>query len=132
VKRSREIVGFILLLILGLAPRLAVVSRFPVIPVSDFNALIYFGQRLRDAGLTHNAPWFWQGFNVGLPLVLCGLFKIFPSADPAAVARLATVCVNGLLPLLPFFIWRGVLSFRLRVLAGAALALWPGQVFSVV
>jgi hypothetical protein len=129
VKRPRETLAFLLLLILGLAPRLVVVSRFPTIPVSDFHNLIYFGLQLRDGGLTSNVPWFWEGFNVGLPLVLCGLFKILPKHDPAAVARLATVLVNGLLPLLPFFIWRGVLSLRLRVLAGAALALWPGQMF---
>ena len=73
-------------------------------------------------------PWFWQSFNVGLPVVLCGLFHIFPKQDSGDVARLATALVNGLLPLLPFFLWRGVLSLRLRVLAGAALALWPGQV----
>ena len=128
MKRPRETLAFLLLLILGLAPRLAIVSRFPTIPVSDFHNLIYFGLQLRDGGLTRSAPWFWQGFNVGLPLVLCGLFKMFRSYDPAAVARLATVLVNALLPLLPFFIWRGVVSLRLRVLAGAALALWPGQV----
>jgi hypothetical protein len=129
VKRHRETLAFLLLLILGLAPRLAIISRFPTIPVSDFHNLVAFGLHLRDDGLTSSThPGFWENFNVGLPLVLCGLFKLFPHANPDSVARFASAFVSGLLPLLPFWIWRDVLSFRLRVLAGAALALWPGQV----
>ena len=128
MKRRKEILGSLLLLILGLGPRLALVFKFPTIPVSDFNNLINFGLYLRDHGLINEGRWFWEGFNVGLPLVLDGLFRIFPSADPAAVARLATAVACGLLPIVPFVIWRGVVCFRIRVLAGAALALWPGQV----
>jgi hypothetical protein len=131
-KRSLEIVGLLLLLILGVATRLAFVSRFPTIPVSDFQFLIVFGQYLRDHGLISNG-WFWEFFNPGLPLLLCGLFRIFPGADPQSLARLATVLVCGLLPILPFLIWRGVLPFWARLLAGASLALWPGQIlFSAV
>ena len=129
MKSPREIIAFLLLLTLGLAPRLAVISSFPTIPASDFRNLVVFGLHLRDDGVTsNNHPEFWQNFNVGLPFILCGLFKLFPHADPDSVARLASALVSGLLPLLPFSIWRGVLSFRLRVMAGAALALWPGQV----
>jgi hypothetical protein len=129
VQRPREIPAFLLLLILGLGLRLVLISTFPTIPVSDFHNLISFALQLRDHGLTDKtAPWFWQSFNFGMPLVLCGLFHLFPKYDPADVARVATASLNGLLPLLPFFLWRGVLSLRLRVLAGAALALWPGQI----
>ncbi|HZY58118.1 MAG TPA: discoidin domain-containing protein [Candidatus Binataceae bacterium] len=129
MKRYKEALAFLLLLTLGLAPRLAVIAAFPTIPISDFKNLILFGQQLHDAGLTNHAvPIFWQNFNFGLPLVLCGLFHLFPKSDPGEVARLATAWINGLLPLLPFFFWRGVLSLRVRVLAGAALGLWPGQV----
>jgi hypothetical protein len=67
-------------------------------------------------------------FNPGVPLVLSGLFRIFPSIDPAAVARLATAVACGLLPVLPFLIWRGVLPLWLRLLAGASFALWLGQI----
>jgi hypothetical protein len=126
VKRSKEILGLLLLLILGLAPRLAFVTRFPTIPVSDFHTLVSFGLYLRDHGLTSNS-WFWM-FNPGVPLVLSGLFRIFPTIDPATVARLATAFACGLLPILPFLIWRGVLPLWLRLLAGASLALWPGQI----
>jgi hypothetical protein len=44
------------------------------------------------------------------------------------VARLATALACGFLPILPFLIWRGALTFWVRVLAGASLALWPGQI----
>jgi hypothetical protein len=126
VKRARETIALLLLLILGLAPRLAFVTRFPTIPVSDFNILVVFGQYLHDHGLIANG-WFWEYFNPGLPVVLSVLFRIFPG-DPGSVARLATAFACGLLPILPFLIWRGVLPFWVRLLAGASLALWPGQI----
>ena len=127
MKPSREVLAACLLLLLGLGPRLYFIHAFPTIPVSDFNSLVAFGQQLRDHGLTSDG-WPWQFFSAGLPLVLCGLFHLFPKTDPAAVARIATACACGLLPLLPFFLWRGVLSLRMRFLTGAALALWPGQI----
>ena len=126
MKRPKEILGLLLLLILGLAPRLAFVSQFPTIPFSDFASLVAFGQHLHDHGIISNG-WFWEYLNPGLPLVLCGLFRIFPG-DPGSVARLATTLACGLLPILPFLIWRGVLPFWVRLLAGASLAVWPGQV----
>src|SRR6185295_13421760 len=119
--------ALILLLILGVGLRLAFISRFPTIPFSDFNALVAFGQYLRYQGLISNG-WFWEYFNPGLPLILSGLFRIFPCIDPGSVARLATAFACGLLPVLPFLIWRGVLPFWVRLLAGASLALWPGQI----
>jgi hypothetical protein len=126
VKSPKEILSLLLLLILGLAPRLAFVTTFPSIPVSDFHALVLFGLYFRDHGLTSNG-WFWM-FNPGVPLVLSGLFRIFPNIDPGTVARLATAFACGLLPILPFLIWRAVLPFWMRLLAGVSLALWPGQI----
>jgi hypothetical protein len=126
--RFRETLALILLLVLGLGVRLVFIWRFPTIPVSDFHNLLTFGLYLRDHGLINDARWFWRGFNPGLPLVLWALSNIFPGADPAALARVATAVLNGFLPLVPFVIWRGILSLRVRFLAGAALALWPGQV----
>jgi hypothetical protein len=122
-----EVFGAALVLALGLGLRLAFIRAFPTIPVSDFRVLIAFGTRLRDQGLT--APGYgWVQFNSGLPLVLSVLFRIFPS-DPEGAARAATAVVTGLTGLAPFFLWRRVLAFRWRLLAGLALALWPGQIF---
>jgi hypothetical protein len=56
VKRYKEAVAFLLLLILRLAPRLAFVTRFPTIPASDFYALVAFGQSIRDHRLATNVP----------------------------------------------------------------------------
>jgi hypothetical protein len=127
MKRRKEILGFILLLVLGLVPRLAFVTRFPTIPVSDFHSLVWFGLDLRDHGLTHHSAG-WEYLNPGLPLILSALFRLAPSANPELVARLATALATGLLAILPFIIWRGVLPFWVRALAGAALAVWPGQI----
>jgi len=127
VKRSWEALAFLLLLILGLAPRLALVSKFPTIPFSDFANLVAFALAFHDQGLTGNIQY-WEYLNPGLPLVLYGLFHIFSRVDAATVARLSTVFACGLMPILPFLIWRGILPFWVRVLAGSALALWPGQI----
>ena len=129
MKNRTEVLAFLLLLVLGLFLRFAMIYNFPTIPGSDYHNLISFGLQLRDHGLfDKTAPWFWSSFNFGLPVALYVLFHIFPKSDPASVARLATASITGLMPLLPFLLWRGVFSLRLRVLAGAALGLWPGQV----
>lgn len=125
--KRREALAGLLLLILGLGPRLWFVFRLPTIPVSDFANVVSFATYLRTHGLLSNGWWFWQVLNVGAPLVLSGVFRIFPSVEPAAVARMATAVACGVVPLLPLVIWRGVFSLRMRLLAGAALALWPGQ-----
>ncbi|HEY9422878.1 MAG TPA: hypothetical protein VIW92_15810, partial [Thermoanaerobaculia bacterium] len=123
---GREAAGLALLSFLGLVPRLAFIAAFPTIPTSDFRNLVRFGLHLRDHGLT-SFDWSWQFFSPGLPVVLSGLFGIAPDADPDAAARLATAVACGLTPVLPFVIWRGILPFWTRLLAGAMLALWPGQ-----
>lgn len=123
--RRRERLGLAVLLVLGLVPRLLLVTVFPSRPYSDFDSLITFGLALRD---TLAPPgWYWDFFNPGLPLVLSALFRVIP-APPADVARVATAIVCGLLPLLPFAIWRGAVPWGARFAAGASLALWPGQI----
>src|SRR5882724_1423290 len=92
VTRSREALALLLLLMLGLVPRLAFVSSFPTIPRSDADGLVMFGLYLRDHGLL-SPVWFWEMFNPALPLVLCGLFHVVPHVDPGAAARLATAFV---------------------------------------
>ena len=124
--RRREWPWLALLLVLGLAPRLLMVSVFPTLPQSDFGALIAFALALRDVSLIPRG-WFWDFFNSGLPLVLSLLFRVIP-AHPHDVARVATAAVCGLVPLLPFAVWRGITPFGVRLAAGIALALWPGQI----
>ena len=126
MSRFAERISFLLLLILGLTPRLLFIAHFPTIPVSDFNSLVVFGRAIHDHGLVIDG-WFWDFFNPGLPLILSMLFRILPG-DPGSVARVATAVACGLLPLLPFFIWRRVLPLWVRVLAGGLLAVWPGQI----
>jgi hypothetical protein len=127
VKKSLEALALLLLLVLGLAPRLFFISRLPIIPVSDFHTQVEFAQHLHEHGLTSHI-WYWDHYNPGFPLVLSLLFYLFPSQDPVAVARFATTFLGGLLPMLPFLIWRGVLPLWVRMLAGISLALWPGHV----
>ncbi|HEX6900107.1 MAG TPA: hypothetical protein VF789_10355 [Thermoanaerobaculia bacterium] len=122
----REALALVLLLTAGLLPRLAFVSAFPTVPVSDFHGLLEFALAFRDgAGLRRAGSW--DFFNPGLPMVLSAILRISP-LPPADTARLATAAACGLLPLLPFAIWRGALPLWVRLLAGGALALWPGQV----
>ena len=100
---------------------------FPVRPVSDFEGLVALARLMRDVSWTVPS-WRWIYFSPGLPLALSLVLRLFPG-PPEDVARLATAAVCGLIPLLPFALWRGVVSFRVRLLAGVLLALWPGQVF---
>ncbi len=127
VNRYAERAALILLFLLGVVPRLELVSKFPTIPFSDFGRLVAFGVHLSQNGPTANT-WLWDYFNPGMPLVLAGVFKLAPCLEPGAVARVATAFACGMMGLLPFVIWRGALPFWVRVSAGAALAVWPGQV----
>ena len=124
---GREWTAGVLLLVLSVGTRLAFVSLYPVMPFFDFVQIVHFGVLLRDQGLSA-AGWYWSQFNPGLPVLLALLFRLFPR-DPIATARTATAIATGLVPLAPFLLWRRVLAFRWRVLAGALLALWPGQIF---
>jgi hypothetical protein len=114
------------LLVLGVAPRLFWIALAPTQPVSDFHALIEFATTLQRDGLRATGPA-WFGANPGMPSLLALIFAI-SLASPVATARVATALVGGLLPLLPFLIWRDVLSLRTRVIAGLLLALWPQQI----
>ncbi len=123
---SREALAAAALLVLGVGARVLFTARFPTTAFSDFRALVDFGQELASRGLTAES-WHWIQFNPGLPMILALLSGAPMSAESAA--RLATSVATGLLPLLPFFLWRSILSVGWRFLAGALLALWPGQVF---
>ena len=123
----REAIGAVALATAGVGVRLWFGARFPTEPISDFRGLVMFGLQLRDGGITAPSPY-WTQFSVGLPLLLAGLFHAFPN-HVTAVARIATAGATGLVPLLPFALWRGAFPFRTRVLAGVFLSLWPGLVF---
>jgi hypothetical protein len=123
----RDLRGAAFLLALGVGLRLWFCAAFPTQPFSDFSGLIAFGLRLRDEGL-FVPGWHWVQFNPGLPLLLSVLFRVAPHGT-AQSARVATAVLTGLTPLLPFLIWRPILTFRWRMTAGLALALWPGQIF---
>jgi hypothetical protein len=120
------LLGVLALLLLGVGSRLAFTRAFPTLPFSDFQALIGFGKHLLASGPA--APgWFWIQLNPGLPMLVALLFRVLPDGGPAA-ARESTAIWTGLLPLFPFLMWRGALSFPLRLFAGLLLALWPGQI----
>ncbi|HKD19197.1 MAG TPA: hypothetical protein VKG23_15195 [Thermoanaerobaculia bacterium] len=124
--RSREAGGVALLAGLGLGTRLAFQSAFPTLPFYDPLQLVHFGELIRDQGLAGKG-WYWINFNAGLPVVLGMLFRT--GWSPLPLARIATACATGLVGLIPFLIWRKVLPFRWRLLAGILFALWPGQIF---
>ncbi|HKD18994.1 MAG TPA: glycosyltransferase family 39 protein [Thermoanaerobaculia bacterium] len=124
--RRRDAIGAAALAVLGIGLRLGFNAAFPTEPVSDFRGLVMFGLRLRDEGLAVPG-WHWVQFNSGLPLFLAGLFRVFPH-HVANTARVATAVATGLVPLLPYALWRGVLRWKERFLAGLFLALWPGLV----
>jgi hypothetical protein len=123
---AREALAAALLLLAGVGTRVVFAAAFPAQAFSDFRALIDFGMELSARGPA--APtWHWIQFNPGLPMILSVLG--LAGRSPESAARLATAVATGLLPLLPFFLWRGVLALRWRFAAGALLALWPGQIF---
>jgi hypothetical protein len=121
-----EWLGLAALLAAGLLPRLAFVTLFPTRPLSDFRGLLDFGLWMRDSSVI-NGGYYWDFFNPGLPLVLSLLLRIFP-ASPETAARLSTAIATGIVPVLPFLLWRGVQPRWVRLLAGGMLALWPGQI----
>ncbi len=123
---SREVLAAAVLLALGVGTRWIFATRYPATAFSDFRALLEFGRVIAGQGLAADT-WHWIQFNPGLPMILALLSGFSASSEPAA--RMATAVATGLVPLLPFFLWRPVLALRWRFLAGALLALWPGQVF---
>ena len=111
----------------GVGLRLAFISVYPTLPFWDSRALVHFASLIRQHGLAAEG-WYWAQLNSGLPMILAALFRFAPG-DPIPVARAATAVATGLVAVIPFVLWRPVLAFRWRLLAGALLALWPGQIF---
>lgn len=122
-----ECIWFVVIILLGVLPRLGFVILFPTQPISDFRGLVDFALALRDSGLAQGT-WYWDFFNPGTPILLSVVLRVLPGS-PDAIARWTTAILTGLVPIFPYAIWHGVLSPRARVIAGLFLALWPGQVF---
>ena len=121
-----EFVFLVVIILLGVLPRLGFIILFPTQPISDFRGLVDFAIAIRDSGFAKET-WYWEFFNAGLPTILSFILRVFPDS-PETTARWATAILTGLVPVLPYTIWHGVLSFRPRSLAGLFLALWPGQI----
>ena len=129
--RHSEFIWGVLIILFGVLPRVGFINLFPTNPISDFKGLVDFAIAIRDS-LFARGTWYWEFFSAGLPTLLSVILRIFP-VSPETTARWATAILTGLVPILPYAIWHGVLSFRARILAGLFLALWPGQmVFSGV
>jgi len=127
VRLSTEWIWAALLLAVGVGLRLAWVTLFPTIPISDFRAIVDFAVAFSES-VSPQGVWQWQQFNAGMPMALSVLFRM-GLAPPEEVARYATAIVTGVLPLIPYFVWRDVVRFRIRVLVALLLALWPAQIF---
>ena len=121
-----EIAWALSLLVAGLLPRAIQALNSPTIPVSDFRTIVESASLLARGGASRGA-WEWRVLGPALPLFLSALFRLVP-ASPDLVARFATALAVGLVPLVPYSLWRGALSLRARLLAGFLLALWPGQI----
>ena len=122
-----EFIWFVVIILLGVLPRLGFVILFPTNPISDFRGLVDFAIAIRDSVFARGT-WYWEFLNAGLPTILSVILRVFPDS-PETTARWATAILTGLVPIFPLTIWHGVLSLRARVLAGLFLALWPGQIF---
>jgi len=121
-----EITGFFLILLAGVMPRLIFVNAYPNHAISDFYNIFDLALSF-EQDILAKGNIYWQYFSAGLPFILSILFRVipYPSED---VARWATAVISGLPAVLPFLIWKDILSRRVRILAGLLLALWPGQI----
>lgn len=128
---GQEMFWLILVLIAGLLPRIVFIQAFPTRPVSDFLSLLNFSIAFQ-VDWPAKAAWQWHFFSPGLPLIL-SLFLRLISQSPEAIGRWATAICTGLVPVIPYILWKDTFQLRTRILAAVMLALWPGQiVFSSV
>ena len=122
-----EFIWFVVIILLGVFPRLTFIILFPTQPISDFKGLVDFAIALHDSVFARGT-WYWEFLSAGLPTMLSVIMRVFPDS-PETTARWATAILTGFVPIFPYAIWRDVLSLRARILAGLLLALWPGQIF---
>lgn len=125
--RREEMGWFGVILLAGLLPRFVFVAFFPTQPVSDFQHLFTFAIDFQHDIFARGSEN-WNFFNPGASFILSLVLRAFPAIPPQSVARTLTVLVIGLLPILPFLLWKGVFSLRTRLLTALFLALWPGLI----
>ena len=121
-----EVVWLCLILGTGLLPRVLFIRAFPTHPISDFASLLNFSILFRDDWLAKGAAQ-WRLLSPGLPMLLSILLRLIPKS-PETVGRWATAISTGLVPAIPYLLWKTVFQLRTRILAGMFLALWPGQI----
>lgn len=123
-----ELAWLCLILAAGLLSRLIFISSFPSRPISDFLYILNFSICFRDDWLAKSvAQYQWRFFSPGLPLILSILLRLI-QGSPEAIGRWATAISTGLVPVLPYILWKDVFRLRTRVFSSLLLALWPGQI----
>src|SRR5215211_7902342 len=122
----QEFIWLSLILITGLSLRLLFITLFPTKPFSDFLSLLNFATMFRDDWVAKNA-WQWYYLSPGLPLLLSIVLR-FVHQSPEVVGRWTTAVITGLVPVLPYLMWKDVLPRRTRIVAAFFLALWPSQI----
>ncbi|HUE99536.1 MAG TPA: hypothetical protein VMN99_09790 [Anaerolineales bacterium] len=126
MNRRQELTWLGLILVVGLSLRLLFITFFPTTPVSDFLSLLDFAIVFRDDWVAKNA-WQWRYFSPGLPLILSVILR-FVHGSPETIARVATAFLTGLVPVLPYLLWKDIFPPRTRIIAALLLALWPSQI----
>jgi hypothetical protein len=115
----------ICIVLLGLLARAWLLAHYPAVPVSDFKRIVEFAGDLATAGPFADV-WHWTLLSAGTSTILS--LPLAFSADGVATARTCTMLAMAALPLLPFFMLRGVVPGSARVVATALIALQPAQV----
>lgn len=121
-----ELTWFGLVAFFGVFSRLVFILVFPPQPVSDFFYILDFAQQFTRHVFAEGATA-WQLFSPGTSFFLSLFLRLFPF-PPEIVARNLTAVLTGLLPLIPFLLWKDVFSLRARVVTALLLALYPAQI----
>jgi hypothetical protein len=126
--RWQEVFWLALILAAGLLPRLIFITSFPSRPISDFLYILNFAIYFRDDWLAKIVSQYqWRFFSPGLPFILSLIFR-FVHGSPELIGRWATAISTGLVPVLPYILWKNVFRLRTRIFAALLLAFWPGQI----
>lgn len=99
---------------------------YPAVPVSDFGGIVEFAALIADKGpFAHG--WYWNLFSAGTPTLLSVPLAL-SSGDDAVVARVSTVLVLTLVPVLPMLLLRNVVPLWARLTIALTIALLPARI----